>query len=169
MQIEKVDVKDSEALLDIYSYYVLNTAISFEYEVPSLKEFEERISSISLKYPYLKLVKDGRIIGYAYASAFKDRKAYEKSVELSIYIAKDEHRKGYGRLLYEALEKELKEKKFVKMFACVAISEKEDGYLNNDSLHFHRSLGFDMVGVFHKAGYKFDRYYDMAYLEKEII
>ena len=84
--IRKASVDDAEKLLEIYSPYVLNTAISFEYDVPSVEEFRERIINISKNYPYLVLLKDNEIAGYIYASAFHPRKAYYTSVEISIYL-----------------------------------------------------------------------------------
>ena len=71
MTIESADITDAEALLEIYAPYVEDTAISFEYEVPSVEEFRKRIREISVKYPYLKAVEDGKIVGYAYANCFK--------------------------------------------------------------------------------------------------
>ena len=81
MKIERVTVEDAKELLEIYAPYVTDTAISFEYEVPSVEEFEERIRTISAILPYIKAVEDGKIIGYAYAGKFKGRKAYDWSVE----------------------------------------------------------------------------------------
>ena len=81
MKIEKVSTADAEKLLAIYAPYVEETAISFEYEVPSVDVFRNRIEQISAKYPYIKAVVDGKIAGYAYAAGFKDRKAYDWSVE----------------------------------------------------------------------------------------
>ena len=98
MKIEKVSTADAEELLAIYAPYVEETAISFEYEVPSVDEFRNRIEQISAKYPYIKAVVDGKIAGYAYAAGFKDRKAYDWSVETTIYIRKDcrrFHNSGY--------------------------------------------------------------------------
>ena len=86
MKIEKVTVEDAEELLEIYAPYVENTAITFEYDVPSKDEFEERIKNISAKYPYIKAVHEGKIVGYAYAASFKDRRAYDWSVETTIYV-----------------------------------------------------------------------------------
>ena len=78
--------KDTQSLLGIYSYYVKNTAITFEYDVPSVEEFESRINHTLQKYPYIIAESDGEAVGYAYAGVFKDREAYERSVETSIYV-----------------------------------------------------------------------------------
>ena len=105
--IRKVTPKDTQRLLEIYSYYVKNTAITFEYVVPSVQEFEGRIRDITQRYPYLAAERAGRIIGYAYAHEFIARKAYDWSAELTIYIDSSERKSGTGRLLYTELEKEL--------------------------------------------------------------
>ena len=84
MTIEKVTIEDAEELLAVYAPYVRDTAVSFEYVVPSVEEFAVRILQISAKYPYIKAVEDGKIIGYTYANTFKGRKAYDWSVETTI-------------------------------------------------------------------------------------
>ena len=109
MRIEKVTPANAAALLEIYAPYVEHTAITFEYEVPSLEEFRQRIETISARYPYLKAVgEDGTVLGYAYATAFKGRAAYDWSVETTVYVRRDVHRQGAGKALYLALEKSLK-------------------------------------------------------------
>ena len=94
---------DSERLLEIYGYYVKNTAISFEYDVPSLDEFKSRIVSITKRYPYLVALCDGKIEGYAYAGVFKNRAAYDRSCETTVYVDKNAQRQGIGKALYAAL------------------------------------------------------------------
>ena len=169
MKIEKVTIQDAQDLLKIYSPYVEKTAITFEYVVPSLEEFIGRIENISAKYPYIKAVSDdGEIVGYAYAGTFKGRKAYDWSVETTIYIKKEARGAGIGRLLYDALEKALASMGILNVNACIAYTDAEDEYLTNDSMHFHEKLGYQMVGTFHQCGYKFNRWYDMIWMEKII-
>ena len=96
---------DAAALLAIYDYYVQNTAITFEYDTPSLEEFKNRIHKIKEKFPYLVIEQGKEILGYAYASSFHERAAYQWCVEMSIYLDKDVRRGGLGRMLYEELEK----------------------------------------------------------------
>ena len=168
MKIEKVSTADAEELLAIYAPYVEETAISFEYEVPSVDEFRNRIEQISAKYPYIKAVVDGKIAGYAYAAGFKDRKAYDWSVETSIYVDMEQKRSGIGRRLYEELENILKQQGILNVNACIAYPQVEDEYLTKDSVLFHEKLGYTMVGIFHQCGYKFHRWYDMVWMEKFI-
>ena len=173
MTIEKVTTKDAKELLNIYAPYIEETAISFEYTVPSTEEFESRIAEILKKYPYIKAVESGEIVGYAYANAFKNRKAYDWSVETTIYVKKDSKRMGIGKALYESLETSLKEIGICNMNACIAspsqdIVHCQDTYLNDDSYQFHRAMGFSLVGRFHNSGYKFERWYDIIWMEKMI-
>ena len=161
--------EDAAALLEIYAPYVLNTSISFEYEVPSVEEFTERIRDYSAKYPYLVAERNGRIAGYAYAHAYGVRAAYLRTVELSIYLRMDERGAGIGRMLYEELERILKLQNVQNMVAIITGPQSEDDpYSNNDSPNFHRRMGFTKVGELHKCGYKFGRWYNIIYAEKLI-
>lgn len=160
--------EDAEALLDIYAPYVKETAITFEYEVPSVEEFRKRIESILKKYPYLLAEQDGKITGYAYAGVFNERPAADWAVETAIYVEKDSRRTGVGRALYGALEKALAGQNILNVNACIAWPETEDEYLTYDSIRFHEHMGYRMVGRFHQCGYKFGRWYDLAWMEKHL-
>lgn len=166
MNIRIARPEDAEDLLKIYEYYVLNTAITFEYELPSVEEFAGRIANTLKKYPYLLAEEDGRAIGYAYAGPFKNRAAYDWAVECSIYVDRTLKRKGCGRRLYEELEALLKAQNITNLNACIAYAQVEDEHLQNDSVAFHEHMGYKMVGQFHSCGYKFDRWYDMVWMEK---
>lgn len=166
MVIREATLYDAQRLLEIYSYYVLNTAISFEIITPSLGEFEKRIQSTLKGFPYLVLEDNGMIQGYAYAGPFRTRPAYRYSCELSIYLDKDAKGNGYGRKLYEELEKQLKSLGIKNLYACVTNPIEEDEHLTRNSEQFHEHMGFIKVGEFHRCGYKFDRWYNMIYMEK---
>ena len=168
INIRKVNIDDVYRLVEIYDYYVKNTAITFEYITPSIEEFKNRIINITKKYPYLVIEEDGVIYGYCYANTFKDRQAYDYSVETTIYIDHNNHKRGLGRLLYEALEKELKNIGILNMYACIGYPIIEDEYLTYNSYNFHKHLGFIKIGEFHKCGYKFNRWYNMIWMEKII-
>ena len=120
------------------------------------------------RYPYLVLEKDGKIQGYAYASAFIGRAAYDWSCETSIYLDHTVLKCGLGRKLYEALEGKLREMGILNLYACIGYPEVEDAYLTKNSAEFHSHLGFSSVGNFHKCGYKFGRWYNMIWMEKRI-
>ena len=168
IKIRPVSIMDTDRILEIYAPYVRDTAVSFETEVPGRDEFSERIKKIIKKYPYLVAEMDGRIVGYAYAGVFKNRAAYDHCVETTIYLDKDMKRAGIGSLLYEKLEEILGRMGVLNMNACIAYPAKEDEYLTMDSIHFHEKMGYRMVGRFHNSGYKFDRWYDMVWMEKLI-
>lgn len=168
IKIRAVLLSDAEALLKIYSHYVENTAVSFEYETPSLEEFSRRIMSTVEKYPYILAERDGKILGYAYAGTFKPRKAYDRCVEVSIYLANDERGNGVGRRLYEELEARLSEMGILNLYACITHCENEDKYLTKQSPLFHGRMGYEKIGHFSKCGFKFGRWYDMIWMEKFI-
>ncbi len=168
MEIENVSVRDGKKLRDIYAYYVVKTAVSFEYKVPSVFAFCKRILKIKKKYPYIKVVENGEILGYAYATSLKKREAYCHSCEVSIYVRHDKRRMGAGRLLYGALEETLRQNGINNTYACIAYNEEEDTYLMKDSILFHEKTGFRKVGLFSWCGYKFGRYYDIVWMEKKI-
>lgn len=168
MMIRSAEPCDAQRLLAIYGYYVENTAVTFEYEIPSQEEFAGRIAQTLKEYPWLVLEENGIIQGYAYAGAFRSRAAYAHCCELSIYLDRYAHGKGYGRLLYASLEHELRNLGKRNLYACIASPITEDPYLTAQSERFHSHLGFKTVGVFHECGYKFGRRYNMIYMEKII-
>lgn len=160
------ELKDAQALLDIYAPYVEKTAITFEYEVPALKEFAARMEKVMEKYPYLVAARDGRIVGYAYASAFHRRAAYGWCAETSIYVDMNGKGAGTGGALYRKLEEALRAQGILNLNACIAYADPEDEYLKNDSVSFHAHFGYSMVGRFHQCGWKFGKWYDMVWMEK---
>lgn len=160
--------EDAERLLAIYRPYVLKTAITFEYDVPSVEEFKGRIGHTLEKYPYLVAEQDGVLFGYAYVSPFKERAAYDWAVETSIYVDWDKKKMGIGKLLHNALEQVLKQMGILNMEACIGYPEKDDEYLTQNSAQFHDHLGYRMVGEFYRCGYKFGRWYNMVWMEKLI-
>ena len=166
--IRTVRLDDAEELLRIYSYYVENTAITFEYDVPTVDEFRKRIEIITEKYPYFVYVENGKIIGYTYANTFKDRAAYDWAVEMTIYMDKDSRHKESGKKLYETLEKALIKQNITNLYACIGYPEVEDEYLTKNSVGYHEHLGYRFVGEFKKCGYKFNRWYNMVWMEKII-
>lgn len=168
MSIRDAIPSDAEAMLAIYAPYVEQTAITFEYDVPTLDDFRQRLLKVQTKYPWIVAEDKGRIVGYAYAGAFGERAAYQWAVETSIYVDRSMKRCGIGRRLHEALEERLKAQGILNMNACIAFIEPEDEYLTQDSVRFHERLGYDKVGHFHQCGKKFGRWYDVIWMEKII-
>ena len=153
MFIRSVVLDDAERLLEIYAYYVRNTAISFECSVPLPEEFRERIRNTLKKYPYLVIEENGMIRGYAYAGVFKNREAYDHCCEVTIYL--DRHSKGKGMGI-------------LNLYACIGNPISEDEYLTRNSEQFHQHMGYVKAGEFHKCGHKFGRWYNMIWMEKII-
>ena len=160
--------QDAKVLLEIYAPYVKKTAITFEYDVPSVEEFARRISKVLKRYPYLVAEVNGEPVGYAYAGPFKERAAYDWAVETTVYVREDMKKSGIGRALYTALEEALAAQGILNLNACIAFPENEDEYLTRDSVKFHERMGFETAGRFHKCGCKFGRWYDMVWMEKLI-
>ncbi len=159
---------DAKNVRDIYAPYVEETAITFEYETPSVEEFERRILLTSEHYPFLVAEGDGGLVGYAYAGRFHDRPAYDWAVETSIYVARSCRGSGIGRRLHEALERSLGKQGILNMCACIACAREHDSHLPEGSIDFHERLGYRMVGRFECCGHKFGRWYDVAWMEKLI-
>ncbi|MDD3346575.1 GNAT family N-acetyltransferase [Oscillibacter sp.] len=164
--IRDAALADAKRILEIYAYYVEHTAITFEYAVPTLAEFERRMRNTMKRYPYLVVEQDGIVQGYAYAGAFVGRAAYDWSCELTVYLDHAAKKCGLGRRIYEALAQRVKEMGILNLYACIGYPAAEDEYLSKNSAEFHAHMGFSKVGEFHNCGYKFGRWYDMIWMEK---
>ncbi len=167
--VEEAEVRFASELLEIYRPYVEHTAISFEVEPPTLGEFEGRMRATrGARYPWLLACVGDRIVGYAYAGPLKKRAAYARSVEVSICLAQDAHRRGYGRRLYQALETVLRTRGFANAYACIAYPDRRDPHLTRASVRFHSALGFRRVGKFTDCARKFGRLYSMIWRERRL-
>lgn len=161
-------LEDASEILEIYRPYVEKTAITFEYEVPDLEEFKERMRKTLKEHPYLVAEDNGEIIGYAYTGNFVGRKAYSWSAETTIYIKENRRKSGIGKRLYQALEDVSRMRNIRNLNACIGYPELEDEYLTKNSASFHEHLGYSLVGKFHNSGFKFGRWYHMIWMEKMI-
>jgi phosphinothricin acetyltransferase len=159
---------DAAAIWSIYRYYVEHTAISFEITMPTQEQIRQRIEKVLCGFPYLVAELNGKVIGYAYAGHFIPREAYYHCAEVSIYISRENHRSGIGRMLYDALIGQLRDQAITQIYACIGVPEIEDEYLTNNSAQFHAHMGFREVGRFCNSGKKFDRFYHMIWMEKLI-
>ena len=166
--IRSATTADAGRMQEIYAHYVRHTAISFEWEVPSADEFRRRVETTLQRWPWLVIETDGAVRGYAYAGPHRTRASYGWCCEISIYLDPSARRQGLGRALYRALEDELKAMGILNLYAGVACPEREDEFLDNNSLEFHTHLGFAQVGRLHRCGRKFGRWYDLAWMEKHI-
>lgn len=168
LSIRDVQISDAPRLAEIYSYYVTDTAVSFEYAAPTAEEFVRRIKHTASKYPYVVCLSGDKVVGYAYAGEYSSREAYDWTVTTSIYVDKDCRRMGIGSLLYDSLEKKLREQGIVNLLAGVAYCEKEDEHLTNDSSRFHICKGYVKVADMKAVGKKFGKWYDLLWFQKRL-
>lgn len=162
MNIRFAKIEDAQAILDIYAAYVKQTEITFEYDIPSLQEFQERMKDIMKDYPYLVVEENHHIIGYAYAHRMFQRKAYEWDVELSQYLHMDHTSKGYGSVLFQALLDILKLQGVKNAYSLITLP-------NVKSEGMHQKYGFEKCGIYHKTGYKHGRWLDVGVYEKNLL
>lgn len=153
--------RDAAALLAIYRPFVESTAVSFETVSPTVEEFAARIAKVSAGWRWLVAEQGGRCVGYAYASAHRERSAYRWSVEVSAYVGPAHHRQGVGRALYQHLLGDLAETGFCNAYAGITLP-------NEGSLALHHSVGFESIGVFKSVGRKFGQWHDVAWLHRRL-
>lgn len=168
INIRAANLSDAKELLEIYAPYVQKTAITFEYDAPSLAEFTARMEKTLQKYPFLVAEQKGEIVGYAYAGAFVGRAAYDWAAEVTIYLKQNKRKMGLGKMLYHALEDICKAQHITNLNACIGYPQTEDEYLTKNSAGFHAHMGYRLVGEFYQCGYKFGRWYNMIWMEKII-
>ena len=147
---------DAGALLAIYAPIVLDTPISFELDPPSEAEFRQRITQVLEAKPWLVCEAQGQVMGYAYATTFRTRPAYQWSVETSAYVHADHRGKGVGRALYTSLLGLLELQGYRRVLAGITLP-------NPASVALHESVGFRAVGVYRKVGYKFGAWHDVGW------
>lgn len=160
--IRLITPADAEEVLKVYQPYVETTAITFEYELPTVAEFRNRIDTITPQYPWLVCESDNRIVGYAYAHKHRDRTAYQWSPESTIYLSEGYHGLGIARVLYETLFAILRLQGFVNVYAGVLSS-------NTNSCRFHKSVGFEEIGLFKNIGFKFGEWHGTYWYQLHLI
>ena len=166
INIRAAKIEDAARLLQIYGYYVRETAITYEYEVPSLDEFKQRISHTLQTHPYIVAQSDGEIIGYAYAGKYHPRAAYSWDAEMTIYLDHNVRGNGVGRKLYSYIEEILKAQGIVKAIALITPPMTEADKDVYRSVHFHESMGYKLSGRLTYSGYKFGRWFDTVFMDK---
>jgi len=156
--IRSAHSNDSPALAEIYNHYILNTHATFETTPIEAKDMAARIRLVQEKQqlPWYVLEPDNTIVGYAYATQWKPRRAYARTVETSVYLNHDEFGKGYGKQLYKALIEKLESDGYHALLGGIALP-------NETSIKLHEQLGFKKVAHFKQTGYKFDRWIDVGY------
>lgn len=161
MGIRFAERADVEAMRLIYAPYVVNTAYSYEYEVPDHAEFLRRFDTLTERFPWLVWEEHGEILGYAYGSAAFARQAYGFLADLSIYLKEEAHGRGIGRKLYETAEEILRRQGYTRVYGVVTAA-------NEGSCRFHEALGYRKIVTFEKSGMKFGRWYDTNWYEKNL-
>ena len=148
MRIRCATADDAAAIASIYAPYVRASVVSFETEAPDEAGMRLRIEEVGDAYPWLVACDgEGRVLGYAYACAFRTRPAYRFTVETTVYVADGAHRRGIGRLLYRALLPVLEAQGFTQAVGAITIP-------NEASIRLHESLGFVRAGTYEKVGFK---------------
>jgi len=150
---------DAAAILDIYAPVVRDTAASFEVKPPSVTEMQARVQTILADYPWLVAERDGRILGYAYASRHRPRPAYQWVVETSIYVHPDARRQGLAARLYTALFDILQLQGLYKAYAVITLP-------GLSSVGLHESLGFRQFAVYKAVGFKLGAWRDVGWWER---
>jgi len=147
---------DAEPIAAIYAPYVRDTPISFEVVPPAAEEMRQRIGALTATYPWLVCENGGMVLGYAYASRHRDRAAYQWSVDVSVYVRADAHRRGIGRALYAALLRIVTAQGFYRAYAGITLP-------NASSVGLHEAMGFQPVGVYRAVGYKLRSWHDVGW------
>lgn len=160
MRIRLAAEADVPALRAIYGQYI-DTSVTFEYVLPTEEEFRERVRSISSDYPYLVCEEDGGIVGYAYAHRQAERAAYQWNAELSVYLDRNHTGQRLGRRLYGVLTELLRMQGIRTVYALVTSP-------NPRSEALHRGMGFRLMGVQKRTGYKAGAWRDVSWFEKAI-
>ena len=161
--IRAATTTDLLAITAIYSVAVIDGTASWEYEPPDDAEMQRRYAAIiAAGYPYLVAERASRVMGYAYASAYRTRPGYRFVVENSVYVAADIQRSGAGRLLLGALIEQCAAQGYRQMIAVIGDSA------NSASIGLHRSQGFTLCGVIHAIGWKQDRWLDSVVMQRAL-
>ncbi len=156
MEVRNVRAADATAIADIYNHYVAETTVSFELQPVMAEEMGERIVAISALHPYLVCEDEsGRVVGYCYAHPWKEREAYSKTWETTVYVSPACLGRGVGRMLMERLVSECRDLGCHALVACITAD-------NTRSVRFHTSLGFSRVSCFRQVGRKFGQWLDVV-------
>lgn len=150
------------AICGIYNHYVLHTVVSFEEEALAPEEIERRIGKVmAAGLPWLVLEERDALVGYAYATPWKERSGYRYAVESSVYLETSSGGKGHGTRLYAALLAELRALPLRTVIGGIALP-------NDASVGLHEKLGFRKVAHFERVGWKCGRWVDVGYWQLEL-
>lgn len=158
--------EDAAAIAAIYAPHVLSGTVSFESDAPDARGMRTRMAASDGLYPWLVAAigdagEEEAILGYAYATKFKDRPAYRWTVETTIYVSGAAQGQGTGQLLYDALIDTLTAQGFVQAIATIALP-------NDDSIRLHEKVGFRRAGQYREVGFKLGRWLDVGIWQREL-
>ena len=153
--IREVRLSDAEQICSIYNYYIEHSIATFDEQIKDSLFFEEKIKLITQNYPWFVLEVEGEINAFAYASQWKDKSAYNKSVEGTVYVKNMSQEKGLGEKIYTHLIDSLRNKGFHSVVGVISLP-------NNASISLHEKLGFEKVAHFKEIGNKFNQMIDVA-------
>lgn len=156
LQIRKATLADAPAIQAIYAPYVRESTTTFEQEVPSVEEIAARVAVCLDRWTWLVCENEEGLLGYAYSGSHRQRAAYDRSVETSIYLSVEARGQGLGRLLYSQLIEQTRALGYANAYAGITLP-------NPASIRLHLKLGFRFVGVFRRVGFKFDAWQDVAW------
>jgi phosphinothricin acetyltransferase len=156
--IRPVEAADAPAICEIYNYYIVNTAVSFEETPVSAAEMEDRIRTVTAKYPWFVREEAGEVLAYAYVNTWKERPAYRYTAELSIYVKHGAEGRGSGRKLMARLLEAVRKTEIHALVSGITIP-------NERSIALHEKFGFWKVAQFSQTGFKQGRWLDVGYWE----
>lgn len=161
MPVRTCTPADIPSICGIYNHYIAHTAITFEELPVSVTEMQTRVAATMQLFPWLVFEENEKILGYAYASKWKDRSAYKYTAEVTVYLHPEQCGKGIGGILYTDLIEQLANKNLHALLACIAIP-------NIASEKIHEQFGFRQVAHFREVGFKFGRWLDVGYWQKNL-
>ncbi|MBJ6368300.1 N-acetyltransferase [Snuella sp. CAU 1569] len=159
--IRPVRTEDSDQLLGIYNYYVVNSIVTFDLKPFALSEFEEKVHAISAAYPFIVFEDNDRILGYAYASKWREKPAYNFTVESTVYVRQDAQGKQVGSKLYTELLRLLRQGNYHVVLGSLTLP-------NEASVKLHEKFGFEKVAHFKAVGLKFGKWLDVGFWQLQL-
>lgn len=158
--IRAVTLNDAEALTPMYNHYIETSGVTFEETLITSDDMRERIQTIHFTkgFPYIVFEENNEVLGYAYATTFRERVAYRYTVESTVYVDPNHFGKGIGKLLYQELIELLKQQDFHSVIGVITLP-------NEPSVQLHEQFGFKKVGHFTEVGKKFGRWMDVGFWE----
>jgi L-amino acid N-acyltransferase YncA len=159
IKLRSYQTEDTQAILDIINYNILNSTALYDYNIRSYEQqktiLEEKVNK---NFPVIVAVEDDKVVGFGMYSEFRFREAYKYTVEHSVYVDKDYHGKGIGKLLLQELIRLAKKQ---NLHTMIAVIDAE----NQSSVEFHEKFGFKTVGIIKESGYKFDRWLHSVFMQ----